>query len=421
MKMKVESRITSLLMTMLIVSTFVVAPAMACVPGGSSSVEEINVVEVTGKDKDMLYNFALENEAVKSLKNDLIIQGMEEVNFSAYSKITTFEDGSVFENKIVVIKYGHSEDIIKDIVYVYDSQSGENVVLLAQAENVDLNELKIRDRRKIENNANKINVFELFDITPTKLPSPLLKYDTAGEEKKFEIQSIVENAKVKSDDEIIGMIEYKNKKIVLIDSEDVVNEIVTDMQGKVIDKYQLEPRLVGSTEYIYENSSIPIKTKVDLYQLDIKVPNGKDKVPNGKDKVPNDTVEILTTHIITAQNEAWKEIGCTTCYLTSQDVKVVAKGKFYINYGIEVESVTQQSYKQTNCNVCNSFCQLDRSVSGGSYERQVDATGLWAVNLAPVTAKWEIYSWVSVNKYGTMNSGASEDSWLTPGFGCYSP
>lgn len=408
--MKYGKRIASLFMTMLIVSMFAVVPATACVPGESNSIKEVNVVELTENDKDMLYKTALQNEAVQNLKDNLIVEGLEEMNFSAYSKVTIFEDNSVRKTNILVIEYGSTENVSTDIVYVCDLETGENVVLLTPAENVDMEELKVGGSYEIENNIDDVNVYELFDIAPSKLPSPLVKYDTAEDKMKSELQTVVEKANIKSDNQIVGMLEYNDQKIVLVDSEDMVEEIVADAQGNIIAKYKLEPKLVGSTEYISDNSSIPMKTKIDLYQLEMKIPNGKDG-----------TVERLTTDIITAQNEAWKEISCAYCLLMSEDLKVVAKGRFFIDYGKNVESVTQLSYKETNCNYYNSLCEFDRTTSGGSPERQVDATARWAVNLAPVTANWEINSWVSVNKYGTMDSGASEDSWVTPGFGCFGP
>ncbi|MCD4846345.1 MAG: hypothetical protein K8R25_17855 [Methanosarcinales archaeon] len=160
-----------------------------------------------------------------------------------------------------------------------------------------------------------------------------------------------------------------------------------------------------------------MKTIVELYQLDIIVPNGK-----------SGSIEILTTDVITAENSAWKEIGqayplfyCLPCLLVSKDMNVIAKGKFVIDYGNEVESVAQQSTSETNCEICLSKCSFEKPESGGTHERQVDATAVWAVNMAPLTVNFEIFSWVSVDKFGTMDSGASDDSWFTPGFGCYAP
>jgi len=260
--------------------------------------------------------------------------------------------------------------------------------------------------------ANEINVYELFNAKPHKLPVPLLRYDNAKDDLKNEIESFANKANVKSGDTIVGILKYNNQKIVLVDSVDTVTEIVADAQDNIVATYQLEPKLIGSKEYINEQSSITVKTIVELYQLDIIVPNKK-----------SDSIEILTTDIIIAENSAWKELGinCQYCLHVDKDMNVIAKGKFFIDYGNEVESVILQSTSETNCKACLSKCSSEESESGGTYERQVDATVVWAANLTPLTVNYEIYSWVSVDKFGTMDSGASDDSWLTPGFGCFAP
>ena len=412
-------RIASLLMAMLIVGMFAVAPAIACVPGesfgcgtNSNNIDNVDVIELNGAEKEKFIDIVLENENIKSLQNELNKQGFEETNFAAYSKITTLDDGSVFETQFAIIKFESFEKGFKELVYVHDKQTGENSVLLAPETNIDQNEIKIGGTNTKVYQANEINVYELFNTKPHKLPVPLLRYNNAEDDLKNEIESIANKANVKSDDTIVGILKYNNQKILLVDSVDTVTEIVADAQENIVAIYQLEPKLIGSKEYINEESSISVKTIIDLYQLDITVPNGK-----------SGSIEILTTDVITAENSAWKELGlgCPICIIVNKDMNVIAKGTFYIDYGNEVESVIQQSISETNCNACLSKCSFDRSESGGAPERQVDATGIWAANLAPVTANFEIYSWVSVNKYGTMDSGASDDSWLTPGFGCYGP
>ncbi|MBP2029608.1 hypothetical protein J2755_000528 [Methanohalophilus levihalophilus] len=411
-----ETRIASLFMTMLIIGMFAVVPAMACVPGEPSgcegsltNAEETNLIEIIGADKENFYNIAVKNERVNEVKSDLSEQGFKEANFEAYAKVITLDDGSILETQFGVIEFESSEET-KELFYIYDQETGENLVLLASETNLDLNEMKIGATNKKEYKTTEVNVYDLFKVKPNKLPVPLLRYNNLNTDMKTDIQSIADKANIKSEDEIVGMLEYNNQKIVLVDSDNEVTEIVTDEQGNIIATYQLEPTFVGSTEYMNEEANIPLKTTVDLYKLDITVPDSK-----------GSPVQTLTTNIITAENSAWKEIVCEPCKYTSKDMNVVAKGKFYIDYGNEVESVTQMSYSETNCNICISKCSFERSTSGGSYERQVDATGIWAVNLAPVTANFEISSWVSVDKYGDMDSGASEDSWLTPGFGCYGP
>jgi hypothetical protein len=291
-----------------------------------------------------------------------------------------------------------------------DSGANVDVIELSGAEKEKF--IDIGGTNKKVYQANEINVYELFNAKPHKLPVPLLRYDNAKDDLKNEIESFADKANIKSDDTIVGILKYNNQKIVLIDSVDTVTEIVADAQDNIVATYQLEPKLIGSKEYINEESSITVKTIVELYQLDIIVPNRK-----------TDSIEILTTDIIVAENSAWKELGlgCPICLLVDKDMNVIAKGEFIIDYGNEVESVAQQSTSETNCKACLSRCSLDKSTSGGDHKRQVDATVVWAANLAPVTANFEIFSWVSVDKFGTMDSGASDDSWLTPGFGCYAP
>ena len=243
------------------------------------------------------------------------------------------------------------------------------------------------------------NLFHNFGLEEPKIVTgPVIK---GYSEVKNEIDQILEMSgfqNVKGD--IIGSIDYGESKIVLIDLNETVLEVIWD--GSKASKYVIEPKLLGEKElktYSSPGSDVP-QGKVEgaqLSKIDIVFPAG------------SDDVGVKTIYAVTVWREDWWDFFGNLNLLHTE-------GKFYVDYGINVNSILDQTYVQT-AGGCDR-CDFTHSTSGaGTYCGQVTASAIWATIWTP-TIKCSQDTWVSCDKYCNEDGNGVGDKWGAIGCGC---
>jgi len=252
---------------------------------------------------------------------------------------------------------------------------------------------------KIVDAQNQRNLFDIFGIEePQKVDLPDIR---TYNESKDTIDKILDTAGLKNfDGEIVGLLEYAGFKILLIDQGDTVLEVAWD--GFNISTYTLIPELLGSKEY-------PVSTKQrgdytfsrekseSLHRLGIQIPS---------DSGPG----VLYTHIVTVwHNGTWT--------FPQGDMVLHIGGKFYVDYGNEVEYISDLSYTET-ATTWNK-CEFDHSTSGaGTHFGQVDAYAKWALNICGEVPQCDIEGWVMCDYMCNTDSECHGDKWMAHGCGC---
>lgn len=224
------------------------------------------------------------------------------------------------------------------------------------------------------------NLFHTFGLEEPKIVAgPAIK---GYSEAKNEIDRILEMSGFQNvKGEIIGSIDYGESKIVLIDQNETILEVIWD--GSKASQYVIKPKLLGERElktYISSDSDDP-QGKVEgvqLSRIDIVLPTG------------SDDVGIKTIYAVTVWREDWWDFWGNLNLLHTE-------GKFYVDYGINVNSIIDQTYVQT-AGGCDR-CEFTHSTSGaGTYCGQVTASAIWATLQAP-TIKCSQDTWVSCDRY----------------------
>jgi len=243
----------------------------------------------------------------------------------------------------------------------------------------------------------RINPYDLFDIKPKTVD--LKGYDEA----KGIIDTILDASGLETfDGEIVGVLEHGDLKILLIDQENTVLEVAWD--GTNTWTYTLIPELLGSKEYpISANHSEKYifgpKRGIELYRLKIQIP------------ADTSDVGVLYMDIYDVWREDWWEINGGKNLLHTE-------GRFYINYGNEVEKVIDYSYIKTMFGFAN--CTFEHSTIGeGTCAGEVDTYALWALYDCPVTAKFSVDAWVSTDCWLNTDDDAHHDKWVAISCGCY--
>lgn len=237
-----------------------------------------------------------------------------------------------------------------------------------------------------------------FDIRPEKT-TDLQGYDEA----KDIIAQILDAAELQNfEGQVVGAVEHGDLKILLIDQGDKVLELAWD--GINTWKFTLTPELLGSKEYpisinCCEEYNISGKKGVELYKLGIQIPSDFSGGP-----------AVLYTHIVTVwRHDCWHVYDTENCLHT--------EGKFYIDYGNEVETILDNSYTDTGFGF--DLCTFDHTTTGeGTCAGKVDTYALWALDSCPVTTKFSIDAWVSADCYLNTDDDAFFDKWMAIGCGC---
>ena len=199
---------------------------------------------------------------------------------------------------------------------------------------------------------------------------------------------------------IIGLIEYDESEIILIDQNETVLEVIWD--GQAASQYVIEPNVLAEKEF---KMSIPSETDnfqgimegTQLSRIDIKLPS------------ESGNKGIKTIYAVTVWREDWWN------YLGNLNL-LHTQGKFYVDYGVEVVSIVDQTYVQT-AGGCDR-CEFTHYTSGeGTYCGQVTSSAIWATIWTP-TIKFSQDAWVSCDMLCREDGDGVADKWGAIGCGC---
>jgi len=236
---------------------------------------------------------------------------------------------------------------------------------------------------------------------PEKVQGPPLTSYQASKEK---IDKILNTGKIQYDKEnIIGLIEYNGYEILLLDQNDSVLEIISD--GTTTTQQVIKPVHLGEKEFktdsVFEPTSIGTTTGAkkgaEISRIDIQLPEKSGKY------------SVKSVQAITVWREDWWD------YLGELNL-LHTQGRFYVDIGITVSSVIDQSYAQT-AGPCDR-CTFTHSASGaGTMEGQVTTSAIWATIWTP-TIKMSQDAWVSCDLNGYADGDGNGDKWGAIGLGC---
>ncbi|MEA2034289.1 MAG: hypothetical protein U9N40_02175 [Euryarchaeota archaeon] len=243
------------------------------------------------------------------------------------------------------------------------------------------------------------NLFHEFGLEEPKIvEGPTIKNYS---ETKSEIDLILEMGgfqDIKGD--IVGLIDYDGSEIILLDQNETILEVIWD--GSKASQHVIEPKLLGEREF---KMYIPSDTDnsqgkmegVQLSRIDIKLPT------------ESGDIGIKTIYAVTVWREDWWDFFGNQNLLHTQ-------GKFYVDYGIKVDSILDQTYVQT-AGGCDR-CEFTHYTSGaGTYVGQVTASAIWATLQAP-TIKCSQDTWVSCDRNCNEDGNGVSDKWGAIGCGC---
>jgi len=248
----------------------------------------------------------------------------------------------------------------------------------------------------------KENLFLALGLEkPEKVQGPPL---TSYQESKEKIDKILSAGKTQYKKEnIIGLLDYNGYKILLIDQDNSVLEIISD--GTTTTQHVIKPVELGEKEFVtdsvFEPVSIGATTGAEkgfkISRIDVLLP----------EKSGEFTVKSIQA--ITVWREDWWD------YLSELNL-IHTQGRFYVDIGVTVSSVIDQSYAQT-AGPCDR-CAFTHTPSGaGTYEGQVSTSAIWATIWTP-TIKMSQDAWVSCDLNGAYDGAGHGDKWGAIGLGC---
>ncbi|MFA6332161.1 MAG: hypothetical protein WCX22_04345 [Methanoregula sp.] len=236
---------------------------------------------------------------------------------------------------------------------------------------------------------------------PEKIQGPPV---TSYKESKDKIDKILEMSGIQDNKEnIIGLIDYEGSEILLIDRNETVIEIIRD--NSTITQQVIEPVVLGEKEFKTDSVFVSesqeaitgARKGATISRIDVTFPT----------KSGNKNIKSLQS--ITVWREDWWD------YLGELNL-LHTQGRFYVDIGVEVDSVIDQSYAQT-AGPCDRCDFTHYSSGAGSSEGQVTTSGLWATIWTP-TIKMSQDAWVSCDLNGDEDGNGHGDKWGAIGIGC---
>lgn len=130
-KNKYIARISSLLMAMVVLSMFVVCPAMACKPEASCGDGAVvsDPIELKGKERQAFLDEALNDEDLVKSNEQLKDKGYKQKGVDVYELEITPEEGSPVTVNVASFKYETANGKTEELHYIYNVDSGEVVIL----------------------------------------------------------------------------------------------------------------------------------------------------------------------------------------------------------------------------------------------------------------------------------------------------
>ena len=236
---------------------------------------------------------------------------------------------------------------------------------------------------------------------PEKIEGPPV---TGYRESKDKIDKILEMSGVLDNKKnIIGLIDYDGSEILLIDRNETVLEIIKD--GSTISQLVIKPVVLGEKEFktnsVFVSESKEATTGARkgaiISRVDVTLPT------------KSGNINVKSLQSITVWRKDWWD------YLGERNL-LHTQGRFYVDIGVKVDSVTDQSYAQT-AGPCDR-CEFTHSTSGaGTSQAQVTTSALWATIWTP-TIKMSQDAYVSCNLNGQESGNGHGDKWGSIGIGC---
>ncbi len=120
-------------MIMLVLGMILVTPAMACPAGadcGNTSLSG-DQIRLAGEEEDKVIDMAMKNSQVKELQSQLKDEGFTQKDPEAFIVPVKAEDGSLIENKVVILRFESSSVEVAEqvITFVYNPETGGTVVI----------------------------------------------------------------------------------------------------------------------------------------------------------------------------------------------------------------------------------------------------------------------------------------------------
>ncbi|MFA5331760.1 MAG: hypothetical protein WC342_05230 [Methanoregula sp.] len=232
---------------------------------------------------------------------------------------------------------------------------------------------------------------------------PLKRYD----ESKEIVERIMTIGKISNDAKsVIGLYDFGSSQILLIDSGDSVLALSYD--GNTVKTVKIVPKLLGKLKEIGSakpgslqqktlGDTVTTNTLIELYSLSITSPDSSSTVKT--------IYEVTKTRTDDYKN-----------YLGEIRASLTVKGKFYVNYGVSISSITDQSSYYVTFPY--TMCSYGHTTSGtGSTAGQVNAH----LKTGAAFARAQMDNWVGENAWMNLEpwQDGSSSTWMSGnGDGC---
>jgi len=167
---------------------------------------------------------------------------------------------------------------------------------------------------------NEIHFTEISNDSFKQVPETLIDYTSSKAYIDFVLRSIDLD---KKNQNIIGLIESDERNVILIESDGKVTELISDNNGSVISKRELELEVIQTKEISNKNGYLNEKTTVQFCEFDLPA-------------IGSDTFEIINAIKITHEN--WEDslicmnnrskyVCVSGIYLVDVDDNIIVSGK----------------------------------------------------------------------------------------------
>jgi len=133
------AKVPVLALVMLLLLAVSVAPVMAadatCGSNDGNAAGAEVTVELSGMDKTVLIEKALQNDEVKKMQGRLKDKGFSEKGNKASLVSVPLKDGSVIEVQVATFQYFSPDGKEQDLNYVQNQKTGETLVVIASGAN----------------------------------------------------------------------------------------------------------------------------------------------------------------------------------------------------------------------------------------------------------------------------------------------
>jgi hypothetical protein len=232
---------------------------------------------------------------------------------------------------------------------------------------------------------------------------PLKRYD----ESKEIVERIMTIGKISNDAKsVIGLYDFGSYQILLLDNEDSV--LAFSYDGNKVKTTKIVPKLLGEMKEtepakpvsLQQNTlgnTVTTNILTKLYSISIESPESSSAVK---------TIYQVTK----TRTDDYKN------YLGEIRASLTVKGKFYVDYGVSISSIIDQSSYYVTFPY--TMCSYGHAASGsGSTAGQVDAH----LKTGAAFARAQIDNWVGENAWMDLNpwDGGSTSTWMSGnGDGC---